>query len=1024
MKKAFRRACSTRFWLPLAASVITAAAVAQSPAVIVGHPVADVRPDTSLTITTDEATSFAVIPSPRRDRLLVTIQGALWSLPFAGGKARALTNDFIEPVKIDWSPDGSRVLMQSYGDGMFHLWTLRPDGTGLKQITQGDYDDTDPAWSRSGRQIAFASDRSGNRDLWVLDVQSGTARQLTHSEGPGRDADVSAPATMMGVPSWVSDPTWSSDDGQIAFVRNRAIEIVDVKTESVRTLLKPPGFSVAGLRWSPDGHFVSYEVDGKLWVAPVEGSAQPRRVGDRDDVFPFPAQWLSNTTLLYSANGHIWSSELGGTSHEIPFSVDLTLRRPAYTRKHYDFDDVSAKPVKGISGPALSPDGREVVFKALNALWHLKIGEPAQRLSADGYYAMDPVWAPTGRRIAYASDRAGTEDLYIRDLDSGSETRLTSSPEAQIAPAWSPDGAALAYETQTGDLRIIQLSSGAIRTVASGLNMPGRPSWSPNGRTIVVAALHKAKNHILEIDVQSGTQRYYEPAPALSVATRGDDGPVWRGDGRALLFSMKSTLWSLPVTSDGQPTGPAVRLNDEVTDAPTWDREGRHVLYLSNGTLRLLDSRTKKIATVETGLTWAREVPRQKLWIQSARLWNGVDAAVKDNVDILVVDNRVRAIEPHQAARPVASNEKTIDAAGLTVIPGMFDMHNHQQMRSKFLGDRQGRAWLAYGVTTTRSTGDQVYRALEDRESLDSGARVGPRYFMTGEMFEGARNEWEFARPVFDEKQLQLDLSRAAALDYDLIKTYVRFRSDWQAKVIAAAHERMGISVTSHYAIPGAAHGEDGVEHGGGPTRWGFSYSSSNGHLYRDGSETVTRTGMELTDTDFSSMANLAEDPAMADDRRIRALYPPWEQTDLSDKLLCAQGKGHCGFLPPNPEWSRATVQEFAQLLHSGATVMMGTDSPLSSYAIDLQLSMRSLTKYGMTPFEALQLATIIPARAQGVARDLGSVEVGKVADLVFLTADPAVDMKNLAQVKMVMKAGHLYTVEELVEPFKDAVKP
>lgn len=99
MTKAFRRACSARFWLPLVATVAAADAVAQSPAVIAGHPMADIRPDTSLTITTDEATGFAVIPSPRRDRLLVTIQGALWSLPFTGGKARALTNDFIEPVK-------------------------------------------------------------------------------------------------------------------------------------------------------------------------------------------------------------------------------------------------------------------------------------------------------------------------------------------------------------------------------------------------------------------------------------------------------------------------------------------------------------------------------------------------------------------------------------------------------------------------------------------------------------------------------------------------------------------------------------------------------------------------------------------------------------------------------------------------------------------------------------------------------------------------------------------------------------
>lgn len=98
---------------------------------------------------------------------------------------------------------------------------------------------------------------------------------------------------------------------------------------------------------------------------------------------------------------------------------------------------------------------------------------------------------------------------------------------------------------------------------------------------------------------------------------------------------------------------------------------------------------------------------------------------------------------------------------------------------------------------------------------------------------------------------------------------------------------------------------------------------------------------------------------------------------------------------------------------------MAGTDSPLEySYAAALQLNLRALAKHGMTPFETLRTATMIPARAQGVEKDLGSIEAGKIADLVMVDGDPSKDMNDLIRVRMVMKNGRLHTLEELLKPF------
>jgi hypothetical protein len=119
-----------------------------------------------------------------------------------------------------------------------------------------------------------------------------------------------------------------------------------------------------------------------------------------------------------------------------------------------------------------------------------------------------------------------------------------------------------------------------------------------------------------------------------------------------------------------------------------------------------------------------------------------------------------------------------VDASNLTVIPGLWESHTHEWISGKAYGDRLGRLWLAYGVTELQSQGDPVYRAIETREAFASGERVGPRYFASGEAIDGERVYYNFMRPTYSEAQLELEMARAQALDYDLVKTYVRLPHD------------------------------------------------------------------------------------------------------------------------------------------------------------------------------------------------------------------------------------------------------
>lgn len=978
----------------LTALLLSSAALAES-----------AREARTISYVTEEGTDFSVSPSPKGNGLLIDLQGSLWIIPSGGGEARRITPDLFEAMHPSWSPDGRQIAVQSYADGMWHVWLVSADGRMRRQLTSGPFDDTFPRWSPDGKKIAFLSARSGKAAIWLADAKTGALTEIAV-------AGLGAPNGLNWAPDGQS--LMLSDMGRLKRVGvDGKAEILDAKCEQG---------SANAPALSPSSKQVAYVCAGaqygRLMLRDEHGAS--RIVGSADDVFPVAPVWVGEGKLLYSGNGKIRTLDLAdGGEAVVPFSARFTLQRAGYRRKNYDFDDVRQRPVQGIVAPALSPDGQKIVFKALNDLWLTGLDGRVRQLTRDSFYENDPVWSPDGRSIAYVTDASGIAQLWVMDHASGATRKVGGSAHANVAPAWSPDGKQLAYQTETGETRILTITDGTDRALVPALDFPSRPSWSADGRTIAFTAADQSRNRILLVDVGSAKQRWIDPAAYRSISTRGDDGPIWSPDGKWLLFSMMSRIWVLPVAPDGTPTGSAVPLTDEASDAPSWGGDSRTILYLANGRLKLVDRVTRRVRAVPLKLDWRPDRPTGRVLVHAGRLWDGIQPRAQVNVDIFIAGNRIARIVPHGSHDGAA---RVIDASNLTVTPGLFEMHNHQQLRSKYLGDRQGRMWLAYGITSTRSTGDPVYRAVEDRESLASGARVGPRHFATGEMLEGSRPMWSFSRPIEDEAQLALELSRANALGYDVLKTYMRFRSDWQVQVAAFGHKQLGVSTTSHFIFPGIAHGVDGEEHFAGPTRWNYGFPHLfRGNVYDDIFQALEKSGIEITSTNFAGRQELLELPGLPNDPRVRALYPAWEQDSLKQFMGCAAKIGPCDFfLTPNEDQSRLTAQDLVRIIRGGGKVMIGSDAPLDSFTISTFQNLYTLQKFGLTPFEALQTATMASARAQGVEADLGSIEKGKLADLVFVEGQPDVDVRDLMRVKAVMKAGRYRTVDELIAPYAE----
>ena len=326
-------------------------------------------PAAATEVTVRQGTNIAVTAAPGQSGLVMDLQGSLWTLPFRGGAARQITDPLLEPARPDYSPKGGLIAFEAYRGGTFHIWTIHPDGSGLKQITNGHGDDREPRVSPDGTRIAFSSDRAfeGSYDIWVVEIATGKTTRWT-----------SAPADEY-------EPAWSPDGKEIAFVSGIGINGSTIRAikegGEERTLVAAPlGARLNSPSWAPDGDRIAYEqFSGNQSLLMVSG----KRVGQADDVFPFPATWLPGDRLLYSGNGgiHITSVETGATE-DIPFEARFTLDRPPYRHKQFDFDSTASKEVKGIVSPALSPDGKRIVFEALNQLWLMDIGGKPRQLTA------------------------------------------------------------------------------------------------------------------------------------------------------------------------------------------------------------------------------------------------------------------------------------------------------------------------------------------------------------------------------------------------------------------------------------------------------------------------------------------------------------------------------------------------------------------------------------------------------------------------------------------------------------------
>jgi len=989
--------------LPLPIKIITAFIAAGSIGIFPQQPSSGAATVRTVRITTHEGTMIAIALSADKHTLAMDLQGTLFTMPASGGQATQITDELYDARQPDWSPDGNSIAFQSNRNGLIHIWVAKRDGSGAHELTTGDFEDREPHWSPDGTRIAFSSDRSGNYDIWDVTVANGQLHQITRN--PANDFA----------------PSWSPDGKEIAFVSTRqpnpGIYAIHPDGSSERMIEAVngagPGFgraTISPAAWNPDSKRVVYSiVSGGGAKLMLDG----KELSSNEDLFPFRAQWLSPTEFLYTADGKIKRRSINSNSATpVEFTANLNVGIPHYTRKKRDFDSLAPRKALGIVRPVISPDGKQIAFIAVGDLWVMKIGSKPERVTNDTSAKSDPAWSPDGSKLVYSSDRSGSFNLWIRDMRTGREKQVTDATYAEVGASWSPDGTRIAYVNSEGDMEgdieVLDVKTGRSKKIHDATFGPGYPTWSADGRVIIISSLkqdsarfREGSNEMWAIPSDgSDAGRLIVPVPHKSIGSRLGEGPVWSPDGKQMAFELENALYVMPVTPAGDPAGPPRKLANDPIDYMNWTGDSRHIFYLSIDRFKLISTADGHVQDIPLDLTWTEDVPKGRLVVHAGRLVDGVHQTERTNVDIIIEGNRIRAIEPHSASLHTG---KVVDASNETVMPGLIEAHGHYIDTN---GSLYGRLLLAYGITTVRSPGGKPPEAIENREAFESGRRLGPRMYLTGALMEGPRVYYPISIPVTTPAEVDSAIDRANRLQYDLVKTYVKLPEPLRKRAVEEAH-RVGIPVSSHELYPAALFGSDSVEHFTGTAGRGYGTKVSLlGHAYQDVIQILSKSGMTITPTTSLGgfYPGIAEsDPGAYEDPRWHA-QPSWVRNQTG-------GRGRGGTV------SQGQLQTLMAMERAGVRITTGTDAPLVPYGLALQNELYLMVKAGFTPFQALQTVTVTTAALLNASSDLGTIEPGKLADMVVVNGDPLTDILNARKVVRVIKNGEVVEMQQLLNP-------